>query len=84
MGIGYYYILSMYSMPESLKEQFFNGEHVLLHQDGYWKEFWSDMFIETTYMKHGKEPCGLKGISSTDASKKWALSLNCFTAVLDR
>ena len=33
-------------------------------------------------MKYGKEPCGLKGISTKDTAQEWALSLHSFTSVL--
>ena len=45
-------------------------QHVMRNQDGLWNAMWSDLFIETTYMRYGHGPSGI--IGSTLAI--WALS----------
>ena len=47
------------------------------HQTGLWNGMWSDMFIETTFMRYGHGPGGLIGITvKPSALKHWALSLH--------
>ena len=44
---------------------------------------WSDMFIETTFMRYGKGPGGLIGITlKPEVVKKWAYSLQICTKIL--
>ena len=33
------------------------------HQEGYWNGIWSDMLIVTTFMKYGKGPGDLVGVT---------------------
>ena len=40
---------------------FFKEEHVLRHREGIWNGIWSDMMIETSYMKFGRGPNGIIG-----------------------
>ena len=51
----------MERLPPEVLESFLKGEFVMRHQAGYWNDIWSDMFIETTFMKYGKNPGGLIG-----------------------
>ena len=49
------------------------------HKSGLWNTLWTDMMIETTLMKTGKSPGGLKGVTlKPELVKKWAFSLNTF------
>ena len=53
------------------------------HQRGLWNAIWSAMFIETTFMRYGKGPGGLIGVTlKPKAVKKWANSLHICTQVL--
>ena len=56
---GLYYLRSMERLPPEVLKSFLNGEHIMRH--GYRNIIWSDMFIETTFMKYGKGP-GLIGV----------------------
>ena len=60
------------------------GEHVM-RQNGLWNGIWSDMYIETTFMRHGKGSRGLDGITlRPNTVKQWALSLHaCAQVSLD-
>ena len=51
---GIVYLRSMEKMPSKLLQKFINGEHVIRLKDGLFNGIWSDMAIETTYMKVGK------------------------------
>ena len=47
------------------------------HKSGFWNVIWSDMYIETTFMRYGHGPGGLVGIILfPSAVKRWALSLH--------
>ena len=56
---GVCYLMTMSKLPPTLLDQFLRAEHVLRHQHGIWNEIWSDMMIETSYMKFGKGPSGI-------------------------
>ena len=80
---GLYYLRSMEKLPTELLKNFMKGEHVMRHQKGFWNGIWSDMFIETTFMKYGKGPGGLIGITLNPVTvKKWANSLHICTQLL--
>ena len=73
----------MKSLPAAILERFLKGEHVIRHQKGFWNGIWTDMFIETTFMRYGKGPGGLIGLTlKPNVVKKWAYSLHAFTQVL--
>ena len=72
-----YYILSMKALPQHVQQHFAKGDHVVRHIEGIWNGMWSDMFIETTFMRYGKGKHGIIGITlSPEALKSWALSLH--------
>ena len=48
------YLRTMEKLPNGLFDKFMNGEHVIHLRDGLFNGIWSDMAIETTYMKFGK------------------------------
>ncbi len=51
------------------------GEHVMHHQSGFWNGIWSDLFIETTYMRYGHGPAGIVGSTLNESTQAiWALS----------
>ena len=73
---GLYYLRSMERLPENVLKQFLSGEHVMRHNPGVWNWIWSDMFIETTFMRYGKGPGALVGVTFKRSTvKRWALSL---------
>lgn len=78
-----YYIRSMQKLPKAVQEKFMAGEHVMRHQKGVFNGIWSDMHIETTFMRHGKGPRGLVGITlKPKAVKQWSLSLHACSQIL--
>jgi len=58
-----YYLRQMENLPEDVLSHFGAGEHIMRHQAGLWNGIWSDMFIETTFMRYGHGPGGLAGIT---------------------
>ena len=51
---GIVYSRSMEKMPDNLLKKFMNGEQVIRIKEGFLNAIWSDMAIETIYMKVGK------------------------------
>ena len=80
---GLYYLRRMERLPPDILKHFLKGEHVMRHQDGIWNGIWVDMLIETTFMRYGKGPGGLIGVTlNPETVKKWALSLHTCNNVL--
>ena len=50
---GLYYLRAMECLPKDVLATFLKGEHVMRHQSGLWNGMWSDMFIESTFMRCG-------------------------------
>ncbi|KAH3814665.1 hypothetical protein DPMN_143170 [Dreissena polymorpha] len=64
-------------MPESAQEKFLKGVHVMRHVPGIWNAIWSDMFIETTFMRYGHGKKGIIGSTlKPETVKVWSLSLH--------
>ena len=79
-----YYLNDMKNLPPVVLERFMRGEHTTRHIKGYWNGIWSDMFIETTFMRYGKGPSGLIGLTLKPRSVKiWAYSLHASVVLLD-
>lgn len=72
---GLYYLRSMENMPAKVENFFLKGEHVMRHTSGYWNSIWSDMFIETTFMRYGHGKGGIIGITlKPETLKVWSES----------
>ena len=57
--------------------QFMKGKHVMRHNPGLSNDIWSDMFIESTFMRYGHEASGLVGLTlQPSAVSRWVLSLH--------
>ena len=70
-------------MPPVLFEWFLEREHVMNHNEGLWNGIWSDMMIETTYMKFGKGPSGIIGQTTKPRTLQiWAKSQHACSEVL--
>ena len=80
---GLYHLRSMEKLPPDVEDRFMKGDHVMRHQRGLRNAIWSDMFIETTFMRYGKGPGGLIGVTlKPKAVKKWNNSLHICIQVL--
>jgi hypothetical protein len=72
---GLYYLRSMEKLPVHILSHFLKGEHVMHHIQGLWNGIWSDLFIESTFMRYGHSKGGIVGITlKPEALKVWALS----------
>jgi len=77
---GTYYLHSMERLPTDVLQQFMEGYHVMRHRPGIWNAIWSDMFIESTFMRYGHGVGGIIGITlNSSALKKWAFSMHIFS-----
>ena len=80
---GICYINTMENLPPEVLTQFMKGEHVMRHQKGIWNAIWSDMMIETSYMKIGKGPLGVIGFTTSSTTISiWAKSMHAQTTYL--
>ena len=74
---GLLYLRSMQHLHPTLLKRFMAGEHVMHHTDGLWNGIWSDLFIESTYMRYGHGPSGIIGSTLSETTLAvWALSHN--------
>ena len=48
---GIAYLSTMENLPRDLLESFLKGEHVVHLKAGWWNGIWTDMAIESSYMK---------------------------------
>ena len=56
-------IPSMEHLPDDLLPEFLKGKHVMRHNRGIWKTIWSDMSVESTFMRYGHQAGGLRGLA---------------------
>lgn len=74
---GLYYLRSMESLPQEVQAMFLKGLHTMRHIPGASNSTWSDMYIESTFMRYGHSQGGLTGLTlSGSATQRWALSLH--------
>lgn len=52
---GLYYLRSMEALSAEVLSEFMKGNHVMRHTPGIWNGIWSDMYIESTFMRYGHE-----------------------------
>ena len=71
------------SYPQTCIKHFFTKEQSTAHLiAGLFNGIWTDMFIETTWMRHGHGPNGVGGIVMNDKQMKiWCLSEAAVSAV---
>ena len=50
---GLCYLREMERLPQEVLSHFMKGGHVMHHSAGLWHGIWSDMMIETTFMRYG-------------------------------
>ena len=70
----------MEKLLQDVEERFMKCEHIMRHQKGLWNAIWQDIFIATTFMRYGKDPAGLIGVTlKPEAVQKWTNSLHIST-----
>ena len=69
---GVAYVQMMENLPDVLNP-LIKGEHIVRLQDGLWNAIWTDMAIESTYMRMEKGPSSLIGVRTQESTVKvWA------------
>ena len=54
------------------------------HMKGLWNGIWSDMFIESTFMRYGHGRSGIVGITlKPETLKTWALSRHICSKLME-
>ena len=62
-------------MPDKLQDQLMKGQHTIHHKPGIFNDIWSDMAIETAYMRYGLT-------MRPEALKTWVMSIHAINTVL--
>ena len=77
-----YYLRTMEQLPPEVLKHFTAREHKMHHTPGYFNGIWTDMAIETTYMRYGHGRKGIVGITlKPETLKTWAYSLHACNRV---
>ena len=80
---GLHYARSIEAMPDKLEDQFIRGQHTMHHKHGIFNGIWSDMAIETTYMRYGHGHSGIIGLTMRqEALKTWAMSIHAVNTII--
>ena len=66
----------METLPAKVYKPFKAHKHTMHHTPGLFNGIWSDMAIETTYMRNGHGCKGIVGITLKQNLKTWAYSLH--------
>ena len=73
----------MKNLRDSILSEFMKGQHVVHLQKRFFNRTCSDLAIELTYMKIGKDTSGIVGITTNDRSVSiWANSNHLCSGVL--
>jgi len=82
---GLVYLRAIEDLPDKMLPFFLKGKHVMRHMNGLWNGIWSDMFIESTFMRYGHGKAGIVGITlKPETLKTWALSRHILFAAYAR
>ena len=74
---GLYYVRSMTWLGTEILDKFCQGQQSLHHTAGIYNGQWSDMFIETNWMRKGHGPGGIIGMTeSPQTMATWANSID--------
>ena len=80
---GLYYLHLMETLPSEIKHYFLQEQHIMRHAASATNSTWSDMFIETTFMRYGHSQGGLTGITKNDnATQRWSISLHTYSSLI--
>jgi len=65
----------MEALPSVVLKHSMQSEHVMRHIPGAWNAIWSDMFIETTFMRYGHGKRGIIGLTlEPETLEIWGLT----------
>ena len=64
--------------------KFMKGDLVTRHHDGLWNGAWSDLFIETTYMRYAHGPSGIIGFTLNESTLAiWAFAFSTLVQLVN-
>ena len=70
---GVAYVQMMENLPDNVLNPLIKGQHIVRLQDRLGNAIWTDMAIESTYMRMEKGPLGLTGARTQESTVKvWA------------
>ena len=79
-----YYLRSMERLPSEVCKHFMSREHTMHHTSGLFNGIWTDMAIESTYMRYGHGRRGIVGITlKPETLKTWAYSLHACNVIIN-
>ena len=83
VGYGLCYLRSMERLHGDILEMFLKRDHMMQHKKGLWNGIWSDMYIESMFMRYGHGIHGIVGITLKPSRlKKWAYSMHTFSQIV--
>ncbi|KAJ8884145.1 hypothetical protein PR048_016002 [Dryococelus australis] len=72
----------MIALPAEVRQYFIEGQYVMRHNPSVWNGIWSEMYIDTTFIRYGHGKGGTIGISlKPETLKTWALKSSYFTSM---
>ena len=79
-----YYLRAMDGLPIEVCKHFMAREHTMHHTSGLFNGIWTDMAIETTFMRYGHGRRGIVGITlKQETLKTWAYSLHACNVIVN-
>lgn len=82
---GMYYLRTMEQLPNEVREHFIKGEHVMHLNPGINNGIWSDMSIETTFMRYGHSKSGIIGVTlKPETVKTWTYSIHACNTLISK
>ena len=67
----------MEHLPDDRLQEFLKSKHVMPHNQGMWNVVWSDMIIESTFLRYGHLAGGLTRLTLKPSGlTRWVLSLH--------
>ena len=79
---GLYYVRSMTSLGPEILDRFCQGQQSLHHTTGIYNGQWSDMFIETNWMRKGHGPGSIIGMTENPQTMaSWVYSMDATTTL---
>ena len=74
----------MLDLSGTVQEKMIKGQHTMHHTPGIFNGIWSDMAIESTFMRYGHSKARIVGITlKPETLKMWAYSLHICHSILN-
>ena len=81
---GLYYLHDMKKLPSPISNKFIQGGHVARHHEGLWNGTWTNMYLETTFIRYGNGQGGLIGLTlKPKVVKNWSYGLKACIGIIE-